>query len=458
MKKLIMSLSTVVLVTGSVTSMTAMTRQTPRTGFVGATNPTTTNEDAEDIAGKLWNQTVKIDPNVWLNKDIKTAQADFNKAIVADGILTADEVQYVSWGDLTINEAGWFQNKGDFTVSKDGSVATGTVSVNASTGETTASIANKISKATNIKLNYNFWNNKMLQDQIPALRTILVNDKILTKAEASVVNGVNPITIKQAGNLSLKFDVNDHNTDSNANTNVNVVNDGNSADQIANNLNGYGFGLKTNTAGMYADTSYVEKNFVDLAVANYGLNADDMNYVTLPHLKLAKDNPNTPITVTKDGQTATAKMDLECKTGPYIYYYIVNNNHFQVYVNLNPYLVQQLKKYLPYHGHQNALEYFYSMLDDSDDSDLPKYSGTDLIPWANRLDQNMGSYGDWGDTTDKIIKAEANAGDDDTMKEFEEQLDTAVLSSNGYLSVMFEWSYTGHFVYSDYRVVQWKFW
>ena len=457
MRKLLMSLATVVLMTGSVTSAAALSYQMTKTPFVRS-NTTTTNEDAEDIAGKLWNQTIKIDPHFWLNKDIKTKQADFNKTIVKEGILTAEEVQYVSWGDLTINEARWFQNKGDFTVAKDGATATGTVTVNASTNETTQQIANKISTATNVKLNYNYWNNKATQSELLTLRDILVNEHVLTKAEASIVISDDRTKITKAGQIILPLAVNDHKTTSSALLHADVVNDGNSAEQIANSLNGYGFGLKTNTAGMYADTSYVVKNFVDLAVANYGLNVNDMNYVTLPHLKLAKDNPNTPITVYKDGQTATAKMDLECKTGPYMYYYTVQNNHFQVYVNLNPYLVQQLKSYFPHHGHQNDLEYFYSMLDDGADDDLPKYKGTNLIPWANRLDQNMGPYGSKEATAKQIIKDEANAGSDDTMKEFEEQLASAVQKSNGYLSVMFKWSYSNHFVYSTYLVDAWKFW
>ena len=457
MKKLVMVLANVVLITTSVTSMTAMTYQPTSMRYVGSHQKATT-EDAEDIASKLWNQTVKVDPHFWLNKDIKTKQADFNKAIVADGILTADEVQYVSWGDLTINEAGWFKNKGDFTVSKDGSVATGTVSVNASTGETTQQIATKISTATNVKLNYNYWNNKHTQSELSVLRTILVNEHVLTKAEVSVITSVNATKITKAGQITLNLTVNDYKTSSNALLHANVVNDGHSASQIANSLNGYGFGLKTNTLGMYADTSYVEKNFVDLAVANYGLNINDLNYVILPHVKLAKDNPNTPVTVLKDGQTATAKMDLECKTGPYIYYYIVKNNDFQAYVNLNPYLVKQLQNYFPGHGHQKDLEYFYSMLCDKNCDYLPSYNGTLLIPWANRLNENMGPYGPGELTVGKIIKAQLHAGKNETVKNFEEQLASAVMNSNGYLSVMWEWTYSDHFLWYDFNTVQWKIW
>ena len=428
------------------------------TNTFGGANKTTTNEDAEDIAGKLFGQSIKLDPTFWLNKSIQEYRSQFNATVVKDGILTQDEVQYVSWGNMNINFAGYFVNKLKFTVTKDGATATGSATIDADSGSTTAQIAAKINEATNIKFNYNYWNNKTVQSDLVTLRNILVNDHVLTKAEASVITGMDVTTITKVGQITLNLNANDYKTSSNATLHADVVDDGDSAVQIANSLNGYGFGLKTNTAGMYADSNYVEKNFADLAVANYGLNAADLDYVTLPHLQLATDNPQTPITVAKDGQIVHIKMDFECKTGPYMYYYTVNNNHFQVYVNLNPYLVEQLKKYFPDHGHQNDLEYFYSMLDDSADDALPKYSGTLLIPWANRLDNNMGDYGDQLDKAKKIIKAEANAGSDNTMKEFEEQLATAVNNSNGYLSVMFKWSYVYHVIKSDYYVDAWKFW
>ena len=60
------------------------------------------------------------------------------------------------------------------------------------------------------------------------------------------------------------------------------------------------------------------------------------------------------------------------------------------------------------------------MLDNNADSALPKYNGLNLIPWINRLDQNVGPYGNEEDTAKSIIKYVANAGSDNTMKEFEE--------------------------------------
>ena len=96
MKKLLTSLATISLMTGSLSNVTAFVNQKTSVPKNPVSSAQKTNEDAEDIANKLWNKTVKIDPNFWLNKDIKTEQADFNKAIVSNGILTADEIQYVS--------------------------------------------------------------------------------------------------------------------------------------------------------------------------------------------------------------------------------------------------------------------------------------------------------------------------------------------------------------------------
>ena len=359
---------------------------------------------------------------------------------------------------MNINVAGYFLNKLIFSVTKDGAVATGTSTIDADTGETTAQIATKISKATNIKLNYNYWNTKAVQDNLPALRDILVNDHILTKAEASLITGANATTITKAGQISLNLTVNDYKTSSNASLNTDVVNDGHSASQIASEINGSGFGLKVNTAGMYADSSYVTKNFDNLLTANYGISASDLNYVSLPHIKLKVDNPQTKGQVLKDGQTAIATVDLECKTSPYIYYYIVNNNYVQAYVNLNAKFISYLKSYFPGKSNWKILQYFYNMLDDGNDSHLQDYTGTSLIPWANRLDQNMKTFGNTDDPPSQILKYESDDSISSTNS-FAQQLYNAVMHSNNELSIMFEWRYYMHTIFEkNYETKQWKFW
>ena len=447
MKKILASLTTIVLTTGSLANGVLWDNKAQqKTQNNQNVNEKATNEDAEDIASKLWNQSVKIDPNFWLNKDIHSDQKDFNKAIVKDGILTASEVQYVSWGNLNINVAGWYWSKGAFTVSKDGATATGHVTVDADTGETTQQIATKISKATNIKLNYNYWNNKTTQNQLPVLRDILVNDRILTKAEASVVAGVNQTTIKQVGQINLKFNINDKNTNSYANAKVNVVNDGNSAQQIANNMKNVGFGLKTNTVGKYADSSYIMQNFKNLLQDVYGFKAEDLKDISLPHVKLANDNPNINATVTKEGQTATAKVDLECKTSPYIYYhdysYPGNINDLVFHVNLTPAMTNTLKGIFSHHNAQYDLGVFYNALDDGELRlfSMPPYSGPSYIPWANRLLPNLNNFGHFQEVNLNIIAEATN--NLPAIHNFANALYQKIMHSNGYLSIMMHWHYT----------------
>ena len=80
------------------------------------------SETAQAIADKLQGNVIVLDPKFWVGKDIKNYKEQLDNAIVAQGILTKDEVQYVSWGDLTLNQAKSYPNC-DFTVSKDGETA-----------------------------------------------------------------------------------------------------------------------------------------------------------------------------------------------------------------------------------------------------------------------------------------------------------------------------------------------
>ena len=76
-------------------------------------------ETAQGIANKLQGKTIVLDPKFWVGKDITNYKEQLDNAIVSQGILTQDEVQYVSSGDLTLDQARSYPNC-DFTVSKDG--------------------------------------------------------------------------------------------------------------------------------------------------------------------------------------------------------------------------------------------------------------------------------------------------------------------------------------------------
>ena len=414
-------------------------------------NEKATNEDAEDIASKLWNQSVKIDPNFWLNKDIHSDQKDFNKAIVKDGILTASEVQYVSWGNLNINVAGWYWSKGAFTVSKDGATATGHVTVDADSGETPAQIVAKLEKR-DPTLNFNYWNGKNLQTNLIELRSILVNEGIVTKVEASEIAGIADggygfVIDKSWIGLGFPVDyiVNDNNTsDTAGDAQVEAVNDGNDAQQIANSIQNQSYGLKTNAMGQYADSSSITEDFDNLLEATYGLKEADVKDTKLPHVKLQANNPNINASINKDGQTAVAKVTLECKNSPYIYYryYPDNVNNLVFYVNLNPAMTNTLKSIFTHNDAKTDLGIFYNALDCNQVQGdfMPRYTGPQYIAASNRLDQNLDLFGSEGDPQEDILY-EATL-DQTAINNFANVLYQKIIHSNGYLSIMFHWHYT----------------
>ena len=100
------------------------------------------------------------------------------------------------------------------------------------------------------------------------------------------------------------------------------------------------------------------------------------------------------------------------------------------------------------------------MLDDNQDGWLASfdYPGSYSIPWNNRLDQNMGYFGNAGDTATKIIEYESDAQSNSTVKSFAQQLYNEVVSSNNYLSLMFEWHYYKTISQVNYIVENYKFW
>ena len=219
------------------------------------------------------------------------------------------------------------------------------------------------------------------------MRSILVNEKILTKTEASVVQGfLHPRTINNAGKLAVNFNVNDGNTNTYAYTNINVLNDGANVSTLANNINNKSFGLKTNTKGMYADSAYVMNNFRNLATAFYNAKMNNA-HLTFPHVKLANNN-NLQTTISKDGQTASATVELQCKNGSYIYYHYYNAtvtssvNDLAFYVNLTPAMTNTFKSIFSHHDATTDLGIFYNALDDGEvhDDFMPPYSGPSYIP------------------------------------------------------------------------------
>lgn len=298
MKKLITSLATFALVGGSLSSVVALTemhhKQTTQTS-TGTVNPF-------DIANKLRKKTIVLDPTVWVGRNIKDFQSQLNTVIVKDGILTANEVKYVSWSSVNLKAADWYWTV-NFTVSIPGASVTDNLCLDVSTGETTQQIATKLENAT-INFNFDFWNQKSLEVYASEVKNTLVNEGILTQAESTVVGVDVPLTITNWGQVSTSFDVNDNNTETIANVKINVLNDGPDAQYLANQIVGTdNYYISKNDQGLYADsrgpTADLDQQLIKWT---YTSDSGEVKYIKPPHLILQEVNNDVYFTAVKDGQ------------------------------------------------------------------------------------------------------------------------------------------------------------
>ena len=454
MKKLLTSLAAISLMTGSLSNVTAFVNQKASVPKNPVSSAQATNEDAEDIANKIWNKTVKIDPNFWFNKDIKNDQTDFNKMLVQQGIVTQYEVQYITWGSFKISKAGLFANQGAFTVSKDGAMATGHVTVDATGGETTATIADKINKA-NVRFNLNYWNQKAVGSYLSQVQAILANEKILTKAEAADVTGLkSPVTVTKAGTIVVSLNVNNNKTSSVASAHIDVVNDGGSANQVINSI-GNTINLKTNTVGSYADNTLVEKDVT--SYINNVWSGSNIDNVTLPHQLLADGSNNVPLTILKDGQTATRSLSLDSDKRPTMESLFANNTDLRLIVDLTSDATVALKKFFQNQTSPNkdtlSNAYFFNMLDDGkwSNSGFPKCDNFGLPP-SNTIDALMWTFGPPFTSNSDMIHQAASESDD-----FYNALNTYLASGVTNATILFDLHFEYDPVYA-YYVQNYSFW
>ena len=460
MKKLLTILATVALIGGSVFNTIALNKQNlfPNNINKQKINVTQSNEDVEDIANKLFGKIINLDPNFWLNKDIHNYQSQFNDAIVKQKVLTADEAKYVTWNNLEIVRAGYFWSQADFTVAKDGATATGHVTVNATNGETSKQVAAKISKAK-LNFNLNYWSNKTILSQFQIFRQMFVNEKILTKNEASLVSlASSSFKITQAGQFVVQLHVNDGNQDVVTPLHIAVVNDGLSAQQIASKTKGTYY-LNGNMQGQYADSAQVYNNFRNMLINDniFNYEAPDAYDIILPHVKLKSDN-SIQATVLKDGQTATASFNLAAHNYAEILTQNETNTVFNVLVNLTPKVISNLKYYFGDHTQDDILGYFYQILDDGKFNDLPSCSN-EFFKWNNRLEIYFGDYGNQMDSPSNIAGHESDAGDTGNQI-FESVLASEInqAPSGAYLTCYFQWEYSYHYTWETYTTNGFAFW
>ena len=437
------------------------------------------SEIPQDIANKLNHQQIKLDPTIWMGRNLANYQQQLNQVLVKENILNKYEAQYVHWNSFVVTAAKYYWSCSFAVWRQDPQyAASGIVSLNVTSGETTKQIATKLEKA-NIQFNYNYWKNKTVTNYLTLIRSILVNEKILTKAEASEIIGfLNPVTITKPGPTAVNFNVNDGNTNTYAYTNLNVLDDGKSADQLAAQINSSDiFRLKTNAQGKYADSNAggVFDN-IRQQLVYYGIyNTNEVKHIWSPHLKLQDINNNFVFTAKKDGQIAQSPP---CTVVAHTYAYMsrdlaeVGERKFSA--NLTPHLVALLYNYSQVTVHGNYwLGYFYQILNNGEfynSTNIPSGSG---IPHSFHAGNTLGSLmhdflpSFWGEITDESALASAFANTNIySIGCFADNLNIAVANAyatgNG-MGVSFDWSiHTGGSAWplsiSDAQIINYSFW
>lgn len=330
MQKLLVTLATISLISGSIATTTTWVKQKQLIIKKQMLNQTwqkkhnvkdTTAGQAEDgkvIANKLNGKVIKLDPNYWLGKNTvesidHASVGEFADAIVKQGLLTDYEQTYVTWNQqTTIVRAQWFWTV-HFTVDFNGKVGLGTVAINATTGETTDQIVTKL-KSRPVQLNYSYWNGKNLLDNLAKLKSIIVNEDILTKAEASLIVGIydDPeerdfytVGSDWIGQPNfINYNVNDNNTDSSTMNyrGIDVLNDGEDAQQLANKVDNLSnIKLGSIDYNLYADSSQALEDIRAAFVTGKYYNTNQVKYLDAPH-KIITKLLKIVFTFKKDGQ------------------------------------------------------------------------------------------------------------------------------------------------------------
>ena len=106
----------------------------------------------------------------------------------------------------------------------------------AKSATTVQQVATKINAFQNLHFNYQYWAHKNLNNYVPQIRQILVNENVLTKVEAALITKVTSNTPVTTGNIPLTFFINDKRQTETVTANVDFRADGDSVAFIANLL------------------------------------------------------------------------------------------------------------------------------------------------------------------------------------------------------------------------------
>ena len=441
-------------------------------------------ETAQGIANKLKGKTVKVNPTFWGGHNVRDYKTQLQTALVQQHLLNQDEAQYVTGANQVISEVLAYHNL-TFKVVKNGRTANVTgMTVDAS--ESNQAIIQKVQKG-HITFSYNYWKNKNVRDHNYEIETILVNEGILNRIEANWVEMMDSFVFNAgAKDYQVPITVDNFPPAISAKATFHLVNDGRTAQAIANDLKTFGqmgetgrwsgnnvYFLKENTTGLYADDPLVMKNFRDILKSTDAsvFTQAEINDITFPHVKLTNaDNGNyITATVKKGNQTATVQLDIVAYNTPYFIAEGVDDltttADFQFAVNLTPAMITYLYNYFSSHSDESdRLGYFYQVLDDgtfnTDVTDLP-YEHAEFMPWWNRLENYMDGYGRNVDTVSSIADSQSNCGTYSGYQnnlDFEKALYHQVMQNvyfGTYVSVEVSWYYGGP---SDYETTSYRFW
>ena len=312
MKKLLTSLATIALIAGSVANAAAWSKINHQQNATDLTKPAKSNlgaesETAQQIANKLEDKTVTLDFPAWANNFFGFHSPQFRKALVEQGLLTADEAQYVYLSYLNADKPKVYQVSNIYVAEKGKPIVyVKNVNIDLTTTDTLQQIANKIDENT-IDLNSDYWKNKSIRQYFSEIRQIIINDKILTKAEAQLLYGVvNDKTIPGPGTFTSQFQIGDGFETVVANANIDVVDTGLSAQEIADKLESKVIRL----SGLSWDGKNIRANkqsFEGELVKQNILPRADLQYLSYPDVTINHAiNYHLNINVSKNGQTAVA--------------------------------------------------------------------------------------------------------------------------------------------------------
>lgn len=258
---------------------------------------------SQKIADKLNNKTVNLNPNFWLGKDIKTNRSTLVDRLVNQNIITYEEAQYVSWGNLNISKAQKYVNV-PLTVQKNGITVNAHLNLDANYEAT--KIANKLTNKT-IRLNPKFWVGKNIKNYKEQLDDAIVSQGILTKEEVQYVSW-GDLTLNQARSYpKCAFTVSKDGHNAIA---KNITLDTEyEANKIANKLSNKTIRLTTYWLGDHLGDPKVRKNFEDELIYQRLATREELQYVTWPdvHINRKGNYTNLDFIVSKDGHEAIAK-------------------------------------------------------------------------------------------------------------------------------------------------------